>query len=157
QGLKFVTTQEWTPSDTRSQSHFGIAALVVGTVEVALVALVVAIPLSIAGALFITEFAPRRLRRPLTSLIDLLAAIPSIIYGIWGFFYLQNHVVGLSKWFTENLGFLPIFKTTSPLFGGSPFMAGLVVSLMVVPITTSVIREVFSQAPPGEKEAALAL
>jgi phosphate transport system permease protein len=157
QGVSFFTTQVWHPSDVAAQSHFGIASLVVGTVEVALVALVVAIPLSIAAALFITEFAPRRLRRPLTSLVDLLAAIPSIIYGIWGFFFLQNHAIGISRWFADHLGFIPIFRVDRPLFAGSPFMAGLVVSLMVVPITTSVIREVFSQAPPGEKEAALAL
>jgi phosphate transport system permease protein len=157
QGLKFLTTRAWTPSDIASQSHFGIAALLIGTVEVAIIALVVAIPLSIAGALFITEFAPRNLRRGLTSLVDLLAAIPSIIYGIWGFFFLQNHAIGISRWFADHLGFIPIFKVDRPLFAGSPFMAGLVVSLMVLPITTSVVREVFSQAPPGEKEAALAL
>jgi phosphate transport system permease protein len=157
QGLHFFTTQQWTPSDQASQSHFGVAALVWGTVVVALIALVIAIPFSIAAALFITEFAPQRLRRPLTSVVDLLAAIPSIIYGLWFLFFLQGHVVGVSRWLSDHLGFIPIFKTDRPLFGGSMFMAGLVVALMVVPISTSVIREVFSQAPQGEKEAALAL
>ncbi len=157
QGLKFFTTQVWvTPprGDT-----YGVAALLYWTVVIALIALVIALPLSIAAALYITELAPTRIRRPMTSLIDLLAAVPSLIYGMWGAQFLRPRMVGISEWLAAHFSFLPIFKPTSPtpFYGPSAFVAGVVVSLMVVPICTAVIREVFSQVPPGEKEAALAL
>jgi len=155
-GLRFFTTAAWPPFLTE-HSQFGIAAIVYYTVEIALIALVIAVPVSIATALFIAEYAPRHIRRPLTSLVDLLAAVPSLIYGLWGFFYLQPRMIGVSAWLNAHLGFIPIFKVTEPLFRSSPFIAGVVVSLMVVPISTSVMREVFSQTPQGEKEAALAL
>ena len=126
---------------------------------IAIIAMVIAIPVSIAAALFITEYAPRWLKSPLTSLIDLLAAVPSLLYGMWGAEYLRSRMVGTSAWLSDHLGFLPFFKATNafPIYGPSAFVAGVVVSLMVVPITTSVIREVFAQVPPGEKEGALAL
>ncbi len=154
-GLGFFTTQEWKPDGV--VPHFGIAAVLYWTVVIAVIALLIAVPLSIGGALFITEYAPRRWRRPLTSLVDLLAAIPSVVYGIWGLAFLQPRLVGVSSWLTSNLGFVPVFKTDGTNYAGSAFIAGVVVSLMVLPICTSVMREVFSQAPPGEKEAALAL
>ncbi len=154
-GLAFFSTAQWQPDGL--QHRFGIAAILYWTVVIAVIALLIAVPVSIAGALFIIEYAPRRLRRPLTSLVDLLAAIPSVIYGIWGFAFLQPRFIGVSRWLTDNLGFVPFFKTNGTNFAGSAFMAGVVVSLMVLPICTSVIREVFSQTPPGEKEAALAL
>ena len=157
QGWAFFTTQVWNPPPRGNE--FGIAALMYWTIVVALIALVIAVPVSIAAALFVTEFAPRRIRRPLTSLIDLLAAVPSLIYGMWGAAYLRPRMVGISAWLGKYLGFLPIFKPTTafPIYGPSAFVAGVVVSLMVVPIVTSVVREVFSQVPPGEKEGALAL
>jgi phosphate transport system permease protein len=152
-GWSFFTTTTWEP-----QNHvFGIAALLLLTVEIALVALAIAVPLGIGTALYITQYAPRRLRTTLTLLVDLCAAVPSIIYGLWGRFYLQPRLIGVSKWITNHLGFIPIFKTTSPNLGQSTFIAGAVVSLMALPICTAVMREVFSQAPPGEKEGALAL
>ena len=121
------------------------------------IALLLAVPVAIAVALYINEYAPRRLRRPLTALVDLLAAVPSVIYGLWGLAYLQDHLVGFSGWLTDKLGFIPPFSTTGKSFSGSAFIVGVVVGLMVLPICTSVMREVFSQTPPGEKEAALAL
>jgi phosphate transport system permease protein len=158
-GLKFFTTTRWDPESTHT---FGIAAILYWTVVIAVIALVIAVPVSIATALFITEYAPRRVRRWLISLVDLLAAIPSIIYGIWGIAFLEAHLVGTARFLSHNLGFIPFFKVSNGqsndgLFAASAFMAGAVVSLMVLPICTSVIREVFSQTPPGEKEAALAL
>ena len=155
-GWRFFTTAGWPPFLTE-HSQFGIAAIVYYTVEIAVIALVIAVPVSIATALFIAEYAPRSLRRPLTSLVDLLAAVPSLIYGLWGFFFLQPKLIGVSLWLNTHLGFIPIFQVTEKLFRSSPFIAGVVVSLMVVPISTSVMREVFSQTPQGEKEAALAL
>ncbi|MBV9950771.1 MAG: phosphate ABC transporter permease subunit PstC [Acidimicrobiia bacterium] len=152
-GFSFLTEQKWNPNEGR----FGIASILLGTVMIALVALVIAVPVSIAAALFVTEYAPRKVRGVLTSTIDVLAAVPSLIYGLWGRFFLQPRLVPVSEWLTSHLGFVPIFHTTTDLFGGTAFTAGVVVSLMTIPITTAVVREVFSQAPPGEKEGALAL
>lgn len=149
----FLTESKWNPD----AHQFGIFALMILTFEIAIVALTIAVPVSIATALYITEYAPRAVRRPLTSLVDLLAAVPSIVFGLWGRAYLEPRMVNLSKWLARHLGFIPIFKVTTNTFAGSTFIAGVVVSLMVIPICTAVIREVFSQAPPGEKEGALAL
>ncbi len=156
-GLHFFTTTEWTFNTTTGTGHFGIAAILYWTVVIALVALVIAVPVSIAAALFISEYAPRRVKGLLTSLIDLLAAVPSLIYGMWGLFFLQPRLQGMSAFLSHHFGFIPIFATSADLFGSSAFVAGIVVSLMVIPICTAVMREVFSQAPPAEKEAALAL
>ena len=153
-GLSFFTTTALEPR--RGLRRVSLPPLY-GTVEIAVIALALAVPVSIATALFISEMAPRRVRRPLTSLVELLAAVPSLIYGLWGFFVLQPRVVGVSEWLNAHLSFIPLFKVDEALFKSSPFIAGLVVSLMVVPISTSVMREVFSQTPPAEKEAALAL
>ncbi len=154
-GLSFFTTLAWQPDGTRHQ--FGIAAVLYWTLVVAAIALVIAVPVSIATALFINEYAPRRTRRALTALVDLLAAIPSVIYGIWGLAFLEVYLVQGAGWLSNNASFVPIFRTDIPLYAGSAFVAGVVVSLMVQPICTSVMREVFSQAPPAEREAALAL
>lgn len=159
-GFSFLTTQAWQPDQGGA---FGIGAVLLFTIQIALVALVIAVPISILTALFITEYAPARVKKILTSLIDLLAAIPSLIYGLWGLFYLQPRLITLSKWLGDHLGFIPIFRVSGPSphslgqFAASTFVAGIVVSLMVVPLCTSVMREVFSQTPLGEKEAALAL
>ena len=155
-GLRFFTTQQLPPVPVAGQ-RFGIASLIFGTVEISLIALIIATPVSIATALFISEYAPRGLRRPLTSIVELLAAVPSLIYGLWGFFFLQPRMIGVSEWLNAHLSFIPLFRVDLPLFTSSPFIAGVVLALMVVPIATAVMREVFSQAPPGEKEGALAL
>lgn len=160
-GLGFFTTFEWQPD---LGGAFGVGAVLPFTIQIALVALTIAVPVSILAALFITEYAPRRVRRLLTSTVDLLAAVPSLIYGLWGLFFLQPRMVKVSKWLADHLGFLPIFDVdaaegprTLSLFPSSTFIAGVIVSLMVIPICTSVMREVFAQAPAGEKEGALAL
>jgi phosphate transport system permease protein len=151
----FLTEAKWNPDG----HQFGIASLMLLTFEIAVVALAIAVPVAIGAALYITEYAPRVLRRPLTSLIDLLAAVPSIIYGLWGRAFLQPRLIPLSRWLSTHIAFIPIFKVTdkNTNFAASTFIAGLVVSLMTVPLVTAIIREVFSQAPPGEKEGALAL
>jgi len=154
-GFGFFTKTLWQPQG--SPPSFGIAAVIYWTLIIALIALVIAIPLAIAIALFLTDFAPRKLRKPLTALVDLLAAIPSLIYGLWGLFVLQPLLVPFAEFLSKTLSWIPFFKVDSPTFTSSAFVAGFVVSLMVLPITASVVREVFSQAPPGEREAALAL
>jgi phosphate transport system permease protein len=154
-GLSFFTNTGWNP-DVPHQT--GVAALVVGTFELALIALVLSVPVSILTALCLTEYVTPRFRGPLVTVLDLLAAVPSLIYGIWGFFFLQPHLLGVSQWLTDNFGFIPLFSTPDgPYFALSPFLAGVVVAIMLTPTATAVMREVFSQTPPGEKEAALAL
>ena len=151
-GLSFFTTQAWNPDG----GYAGVAAVLFATVEVALIALVIAVPISLLTALFLTEYVSPGMRRPLTTVVDLLAAVPSLIFGMWGFFYLTPHMLPLSAWLARNVGWIPLFRG-SGLFYGSPFIAGVLVSLMLMPTATSIMRDVFSQAPVGEKEAALAL
>ncbi|HYN75106.1 MAG TPA: phosphate ABC transporter permease subunit PstC [Candidatus Limnocylindria bacterium] len=162
-GTSFVTTQAWEPDS----GNFGIAAVLVGTVLIALVALVVSFPIALGTALFISEYAHRKVKRTFLSLVDLMAAVPSVVYGLWGFFFLQQHVIGLARWMATYFGWFPLFSvdgydpddplTTATVFTSSTLIAGLVVGLMVTPIACSVMREVFSQAPVGEREGALAL
>ncbi len=162
-GPSFITTQTWEPDS----GNFGIAAVLVGTVLIALVALCVAFPVAVGTALFISEYAPRRIQRLFLTLVDLMAAVPSVVYGLWGFFFLQGHVLGVARWMATYFGWFPLFHvdgydpadplTTATVFTSSTAIAGLVVGLMVTPIACSVMREVFSQAPVGEREGALAL
>ena len=136
---------------------FGVLASLIGTVEVAFVAMLVGAPVAVCTALFLSEYAPLKARRSLIAIVDLAAAIPSIIFGLWAFFELQPNVVGFSTWLSRHLAFVPFFKVSSPPLNASIFIAGLVVGIMIVPIVASICREVFSLAPPGEREAALAL
>jgi phosphate transport system permease protein len=154
--FKFLTRSEWR-TDVQPP-RIGVLGLLTGTVIVASIAVAIAIPFGVLTALFITEYSSMRTRRYLTALVDLLAAIPSLIYGIWGFLFLSDQIVPLSQWMTEHFGWIPIFATDDGArLTGSMFIAGIVVSLMVLPIIASVTREVFAQTPPSEKEAALAL
>ena len=137
--------------------HFGVLASLYGTVVVAVIAMIVGTPVAIGTALFLTEYAPRGVRSFMIAVVDLAAAIPSVIYGLWAIFELQNNVVGVSSWMARHLAWIPIFKVTTPKVNASLFIAGLVVGIMIVPIVASVTREIFSLTPPGEKEGALAL
>jgi phosphate transport system permease protein len=161
--FSFLTTQQWQPD----RHQFGVAALLSGTVAIAFIAVLVAIPLSLGTALFITDVAPQRLRSWLVAAVDLMAAIPSVVYGLWGLFFFQGRVIGLARWISTWFSWIPFFHVSganphSPLasstvWTASAFVAGLVVSLMVMPIQCAVMREVFSQVPPGEREGAYAL
>lgn len=154
--LRFLTRTEWR-TDVQPPA-IGVMGLLTGTVLVALVAVIVAVPLSVLCALAITEYSTARRRRWLIGVVDLLAAVPSLLFGLWGFLFLSDKMVPISRWLSQNLGFIPFFDTEkNASLTGSIFIAGVVVALMVLPIITSVTREVFSQTPPGEKEAALAL
>jgi phosphate transport system permease protein len=162
-GWSFFTTEAWEPES----GNFGIAAVLTGTVLVALVAIVLAIPLATGTALYISEYAPARIRPTLISLVDLMAAVPSIVYGLWGVYVFQPQVLGLSRWIATYFGWIPIFRVntfdpedplaTPTVFTASTFIAGIVVALMVTPIICSIMREVFAQAPLGEREGAYAL
>jgi phosphate transport system permease protein len=154
-GTGFFTNSDWEPD--APEPHFGIAAAFVGTVKIGVVAMVIAVPIAIGCALFINEYAPKSLRKTLIALVDLLAAIPSLIYGLWGIEVLQPTLIPVAQFLDDRLGFIPFFHSETGRYDSSYFIAGCVVSLMVLPIATSVIRQVFSQAPASEKEGALAL
>lgn len=162
-GLSFLTTAEWQPD----RGKFGIAAVLVGTVLIAFVAVMVALPIAMGTALFITDVAPTWLRSTLVALVDLMAAVPSVVYGLWGLHLLQGQIIGLSRWLNTWFGWIPLFDVSgadpnSPLssatvYTASAFVAGVVVAMMVMPISCVVMREVFSQVPIGEREGAYAL
>jgi len=162
-GWSFFTTAAWEPDS----GNFGIAAILVGTILIATVAVSVAVPLALGVALYISEYAPARLRQPLVSVVDLMAAIPSVVFGLWGFFFLQSHVTGLARWLSTTFGWFPPFSVpgsdphdplaTTTVYTSSTFIAGLVVAMMIAPVVASIMREVFMQAPVGEREGALAL
>jgi len=161
-GPAFLWTQAWEPD----ANNFGIAAVLIGTLIIALVAICIAVPLSLGTALYISEYAPRGLQRTLIGLVDLMAAIPSVVFGLWGFFSLQGNIIDVAKWISRYFGWIPIFQvdgfsndplSSDTVFTASSFVAGIVVAMMVTPIMTSIMREVFSQAPIGERVGALGL
>ncbi len=155
-GPSFLTRVEWRTDI--EPPEIGVLGLLSGTITVAFVAVAIAVPLGACAALFITDYASGRWRGALTGLVDLLAAIPSLLYGLWGFLLLSSLLAPLSEWLSRHLSWLPLFDAGDDAsFEGSMFIAGIVVSLMVLPIVASVSREVFARTPPGEKEAALAL
>lgn len=161
--LNALTSDRWAPSEATTgaaTTHpYGILQFIYGTVLTSLIAMIIAVPVAVAVALVITEVAPRRLRQPLVYLVDLLAAIPSVVYGFWGIFALIPAILPLGTWLTDNLGDIlvigPVFE--GPFFGLSYATAGLVLAIMVLPIITAICREVFATAPQAEKEGALAL
>ena len=157
----FLHTQVWNVSG--SHPSFGVGSALVGTIVLAIISLIIAVPVSIACALFINEYAPSKLfgffplKGLLTSMVDLMAAIPSVIYGLWGFFVLQTSMKGLSRWLSDHMSFIPGFKVTTPTYTSSFFIAGTLVGIMIMPIITALCREVFSLTPLGEREGALAM
>ncbi len=158
-GLHFITGFEWSQGDPESgaPAKFGIGAMLIGTLVVSMIGLMIALPISVGTALFINYYAPDWLRKPLTIMIDLMAAIPSVIYGLWGFFILMPHAVYWAKLLHKYLGFIPIFRMPSEIYERSPFIAGIVVGIMIIPIITAITREVFSQVPLDRVQAAYAL
>ncbi|MEY2710796.1 MAG: hypothetical protein RL487_579 [Actinomycetota bacterium] len=158
-GFSFITGEIWNigdPMDT-STAVLGIGAMLVGSVLTAFIAILIAVPFAIATALFIEYYAPKSVRTALTALLDLVAAIPSVIFGIWGYAVLlpivEDWSVPLERW----LDFIPVFDVPSGIFGRSPFLAGLLLALMITPIVTSVAREVYGQAPRDLVDASYAL
>jgi phosphate transport system permease protein len=149
----FFTSRDW--DVTGAQLHFGIAGLLYATVLISLIAMVIAVPVSIGIALFMTQYAPKRLRRPIAYIIDLLAAIPSIIYGIWGITVLAPKLEPVQR-ALYHLGGFPIFKDVG-VIRGSIFDGGVVLAVMILPIITAIARDVFERTPEANIEAALAL
>lgn len=153
--VNFLTEREWLPDG--SPPLFGMAALALGSVVTSLLALIMAVPVALAAALFITDVAPRRLAALLGSLLDLLAAVPSVVYGLWGFLYLVPRMSGLQVWLGDHLGSIPIFHNPSAVVGRSIFAASVVLAIMIIPIVAAISREIFLQVPTGDREAAMAL
>jgi phosphate transport system permease protein len=151
-GFSFLTGRVWDPI----QGHFGALPFIYGTIVSSLLALLIAVPLSLGIAVFLVEQAPRRLSRPLTFLVEMLAAIPSVVYGLWGIFVLAPFLRGyvgppLQKW----LGWLPLFEGT--ITGIGLLTGGVILAIMVTPIITAVVRDVLEAVPVSQREAALAL
>ncbi len=151
-GFGFLTHSTWDPV----RGEFGALPLIVGTLYSSLVALVIAVPLALACAIFLTEFAPRWLRAPVATLIELLAAVPSVIYGLWGIFVLipllRDHFWPVAR---HALSWLPIFSGV--FYGPSVLAGGVILSIMVLPYIAAVSREVLLAVPPSQREAGLAL
>jgi phosphate transport system permease protein len=158
-GFHFLTGVQWVSADAEAgtPSNYGIGAMLAGTFVIALIGLVVASPLAIGVSLFLTYYAPDFLKRPLSLIIDVMAAIPSIVYGLWGYFVLMPHAIYWAKLLHRYFSWIPIFEMKDPVFMRSPFVAGLVLSIMIIPIMTSVTREVFAQTPLDRVQAAYAL
>lgn len=151
-GTGFLISSEWNPSRDR----FGALPFVYGTIASSLLALIISVPLSLGVAVFLVEQAPARLARPATFLVELLAAIPSVVYGLWGIFvlapFLRDYVAPpLGKLF----GWMPLFSGT--LRGGSLLTGGAILAIMITPIITAIVRDVLAAVPQAQREAALAL
>jgi phosphate transport system permease protein len=161
EGIGFITHSDWSISTDDAgnvlDSHFGLAAMLVGTILCSLIAVVIAVPISVFSALFLNFYAPGWLKKILITIIDMMAAFPSILFGIWGFLVLMPSVEYWAKLLHRYLGFIPFFDMQVPVYTRSPFVAGVVLSIMIIPIITSVSREIFSQAPLDRIQAAYAL
>lgn len=154
-GLSFITSKEWAPS----QGKFGALAFIYGTAVVSTIAVLIAVPISVGIALFVTEVAPRRLRGIVVSVMDLLAVIPSVVFGLWGILVLAPTIAGLYNTVSSAVNPIPV---VSNLFNGTQtgrsfFTAGLILAVMITPIITAVTREVFTTVPRNDKDGALAL
>ncbi len=151
-GLDFMVTRVWDPV----AGEFGAFPLIVGTLLTALLALAMAVPLSLGVAIYLTEFAPNAIRRPVAMVIELLAAIPSVVYGLWGIFVLIPFLrATIFPFLRDTLGFLPFFD--GPIYGPSVLSASVILTIMIMPYVMSVSRSVLLAVPDGQREAALAL
>jgi phosphate ABC transporter permease protein PstC len=147
----FIFSNDWDVAG----AHFGAAPLVVGTLITAVTALVIGVPVAVATALYLTELCPRRLRGPLTVTVELLAAVPSVVYGLWGVYVLIPKLHPAEQWFADKFSFLPFVG--GQVAGPSYFIAGLILAIMILPIVSAISREVMATVPSDHKEAALAL
>jgi phosphate ABC transporter permease protein PstC len=147
----FVFDNSWVPS----QALYGALPLVVGTLITSVIALIIGVPVAIAAALYITELAPVRVRAPLTVTVELLAAVPSVVYGLWGIAVLGPKLQPAEQWFSDTFSFLPLVggQVSIPNY----FIAGLILAIMIIPIVSAISREVMTTVPSDQKEAALAL
>ncbi len=154
-GFGFLTEHEWFPDAQPAQ--FGVAVLVFGTIVSSACALVIAMPVAIGSALFVVEIAPRAVGKWIGYLVDLLAAVPSVVYGLWGVFFLVPHLEPVEKAIDAVLGWIPIFHSRAGIYGRSLFAASVILAIMILPIISALTREIFVQVPRSHREAAMAL
>lgn len=163
QGIHFLTGSAWNAAVNDANqidiknSHFGIAAMLIGTLICAVIAILIAVPISVFSALFLTFYVPNSLKKIMVAVIDLMAAFPSVLFGLWGFFILEPVGEYWAKLLHKYFGWVPFFRMEAPFFSRSPFIAGLVLAIMIIPIVTSISREIFGQTPLDRIQAAYAL
>src|SRR4051812_14877576 len=138
----FTFTNDWDVSSDK----YGALPLVVGTLITSGIALAIGVPIAVATALFVTELCPRKLRQPLTVMVELLAAVPSVVYGLWGVFVLIPRLRPAEQWFADTFSFLPFVGGNVP--GPNYFIAGLILAIMIIPIVSAITREVMATVPP---------
>ena len=158
QGLSFLTGTTWDPGVSRTEitGTYQAWVFIYGTLVTSLIAIVIALPVSVGIALFLTDIADRRLARPLVYMVELLAAVPSVIYGLWGLrFFAPVILKPPADAVSDSLGFVPLFK--GPVISFNFFFAGVVLAIMIIPIITAIVREVFSAVPDAERQAGFAL
>ncbi|HEX6872010.1 MAG TPA: phosphate ABC transporter permease subunit PstC [Micromonosporaceae bacterium] len=163
-GWGFLSSDVWIANDPDGDGplgpQFGVLAFIYGTLVVSLISLAIAVPVSIGIGLFLTELAPRRLRTGVVTVIDLLAAIPSVVFGLWGILVVAPALVPVYRWVHESFGRVPLLGSLvgEPVSSGRNFLtAGLILAIMIIPIITSITREVFATVPQADKQAAYAL
>jgi phosphate ABC transporter permease protein PstC len=149
--LHFAFDNNWDVS----RAIYGALPLVVGTLITSAIALIIGVPIAVATAVYLTELSPLRMRGPLTVLVELLAAVPSVVYGLWGVFVLIPHLKPAEEWFGRTFDFIPFVG--ADVAGPNYFIAGLILAIMILPIVCAISREVLATVPDGDKEAALAL
>ena len=158
-GLAFLTGFEWVDAvpENGQPAAYGIGAMLYGTIVTGILAMIMGVPIAVGTALFLSYYAPEWLKKPMVVVVDVMAAIPSIVYGLWGFFVLMPHAEYWAKLIHKYFGFIPFFDMPAPVFTRSPFIAGLVLAIMITPIVTAIAREVFAQTPLERIQAAYAL
>jgi len=158
-GMAFLTGFEWIDAvpENNQPAAYGIGAMLYGTVVTGILAMIIGVPIAVGTALFLSYYAPAWLKKPMVVVVDVMAAIPSIVYGLWGYFVLMPHAEYWAKLIHKYFGFIPFFDMPAPVFTRSPFIASLVLAIMITPIITAIAREVFAQTPLERIQAAYAL
>jgi phosphate transport system permease protein len=159
--FSFLTESKWEVLQDAegkiAESTFGLGAMLIGTFLIALIAVIVGVPIAVLTALYLTFYARGPVKKLLVSLIDLMAAFPSLLFGFWGFIVLMSSAEYWAKLLNKYLGFIPFFDVPAPIFERSPFIAGIVLAIMIIPIVTAISREIFDQTPLDRVQAAYAL
>ena len=159
--FSFITESKWEvlldAEGKVAESTFGLGAMLIGTFLAAFIAVIVGVPIAVLSALYLTFYARGPVKKLLISLVDLMAAFPSLLFGFWGFIVLMGSAEYWAKLLNKYLGFIPIFDVPAPIFERSPFIAGLVLAIMIIPIVTAISREIFDQPPLDRVQAAYAL
>jgi len=161
QGIGFLTTSRWDvnfdDAGNITSSDFGLSAMLIGTIICSFTAVLIAVPISVATALYLSFYAPPIVKKFMVTVVDLMAAFPSILFGIWAYFVLMPSGAYWAKLLNKYFGFIPVFANEQMVYDSSPFIASLILAIMIIPIVTSISREVFSQAPLDRIQAAYAL